>query len=200
MLRIGITGGIGSGKTTVCQIFEKIGIPVYYADPRARELMYRNKELKLKLKSILGSNSYHKNGRPNRPYIANKIFNNQELLHRVNSLVHPAVHADANQWMKMHKSHPYILYEAALLVENGSFKNMDRNIVVTAPEKLRIQRVMKRDKLSEDDVIERLKNQLPEEQKIKIADFIIVNDGNKTLIPQIINIHNKILKEPKRDA
>jgi len=192
MKTIGISGGIGSGKTTCCKKFEDLGIPVYYADSRAKQLMISDVKLKRQIKKLLGQESYHSNGRPNRPYIASKIFTDKALLKKMNGLVHPAVGADVITWVQQ-QSAVYVLYEAALLVENGSYKNFDKLIVVTCPLEERIRRVMKRDKISKEHVVARMKNQLPEKKKIAVADFIIDNSGEIDLNKQIMAIHKKLL-------
>ena len=194
-LRVGITGGIGSGKSTVCRIFETMDIPVYYADARAKHLMNHNWELKSKIKTILGKKAYHRNGRLNRPHVASLIFKDRKLLEKINSLVHPAVHEDAIKWFTYLDDVPYALYEAALLVENGSYKNLDKLIVVSAPEEIRIKRVMKRDKVNRETVLSRVKNQLPEADKIKVADYVIVNDETHSIIESVVIVHRKLLKE-----
>ena len=195
IISVGITGGIGSGKTTVCKIFESMGVPVYYADKRAKYLMTHNWELKTKIKSLLGKNAYHRNGRLNRQAVAQKIFNNRSLLEKVNSLVHPAVHQDALAWFSSLDKTPYALYEAALLVENGSYKSFDKLIVVSAPESLRIDRVVRRDKTSRKEVALRIKNQLPESEKIKVADYVIVNDETHSIIESVVKVHRNLLNE-----
>ncbi len=195
MKKVGITGGIGSGKTTVCKIFESMDIPVYYADAEAKKILASNVSVKKQMKDLLGNAAYHKNGKPDRKFIASKIFSNKELLEKVNSIVHPAVRLDAERWIeKTNKSgeHPYTLQEAALLVENGSYKHMDALIVVTCPEDIRVSRVMKRDRLSYEEVKVKINNQLPEQDKIKVADFVIHNDGKKSLIVQVCNVHKKL--------
>lgn len=194
MISVGVTGGIGSGKTTVCRIFEQLDIPVYYADKEAKRLMTYNKELKRQIKDLLGSNAYHKNGRLNRKQVASIVFTNKEKLDKLNALVHPAVRIDAKQWSDSQKS-KYTLQEAALLVENGSYKQLDYLIVVTAPVELRIKRVVKRDKSNMDQVKNRIKNQLPEKEKKKVADFIIDNSGDVSLIGQILKIHRILIKK-----
>ena len=194
MKRIGITGGIGSGKTTVCEIFKSMGIHVYDADHKAKKLMNHNKALKAQIKSILGPAAYHRNGRLNRAFVASKIFADKKLLTKINKVVHPAVNQDALTWFKSLEKSPYALYEAALLVENGSYTSFDKLIVVTAPEELRIARVMKRDKTSKAGVQARMKNQLPEKAKVKVADYIIVNDGNESLIEQVVHVHRKLVE------
>ncbi len=192
MITIGITGGIGSGKTTCCKLFEELGTPVYYADTRAKQLMISNKPLKTQIKALLGDDAYHTNGRPNRPYIASKIFNDKQLLKKMNGLVHPAVGMDVIGWAQVQQS-PYVMYEAALLVENGSYKNFNKLIVVTCPKDERIKRVMKRDNISKEAVLARMKNQLPEKKKVAVADFIIDNSGNQKLDVQIRRIHKEII-------
>jgi dephospho-CoA kinase len=189
---IGITGGIGSGKTTVCKIFESLGIPVYNADVRAKYLMNHDVRLKGKIKSLLGKEAYHRNGRLNKAFVAKKIFNNKELLAGINAIVHPAVHHDAALWAQNNPDAPYLLYEAALLVENGSYKNFYKIIVVTAPEALRIARVMKRDGIEESAVRARMKNQLPDGKKTALADYIINNDENESILQAVVRIHRDI--------
>src|SRR5690606_19529926 len=157
-MKIGITGGIGAGKTTVCSLFESLGIPVYYADDRAKKLMITDKDLKESIKKLLSKDAYFKNGRPNRIYIASKVFSDIGLLERLNSLVHPAVHKDFDRFYMDKKDEvPYVLNEAALLVENGSFSRFAKLIVVTCPEEIRMERVMKRDGISREKVLERLR-------------------------------------------
>lgn len=192
MKTIGITGGIGSGKTTCCRIFETLGIPVYYADVRAKKLMTSDKLLKSQIKDLLGKESYYRNGRLNRGFIASQIFNNKSLLKQMNALVHPAVGRDVIAWATKQSSE-YVMYEAALLVENGSYQNFTKLIVVSCPEEERIRRVTARDGTTVKEVKARMRNQLAEEKKIAVADYVIVNDGNEMLIPQILEIHEELL-------
>ncbi len=194
MLKIGVTGGIGSGKTTVCSLFELLNIPVYYADLMAKKLMVSNDRLIKNIKKLLGSNSYDSNGNLNKSYIADIIFNNKEKLESLNKLVHPAVNIDFEKWAKTQNS-PYVLKEAALLFENGSYKNLDYNLLVTAPLELRIFRVIKRDNITREDVLSRVNNQLPDSKKIILADFVINNDGHTSLIHTVIDLHNRFLKQ-----
>ena len=193
---IGITGGIGSGKTTVCKIFETLHVPVYYADIRAKHLMTYDITLKQNIKLIFGPEAYHKNGRLNRTYVSAQIFSDPVLLKKINELVHPAVHTDVRTWKDalVASNALYGLQEAALLVENGSYKNLDGLIVVTCPEDIRIDRVVKRDKTSRESILKKIQNQLDEKEKIKVADFIIVNDGNNSIIEQVFKIHRTIIK------
>lgn len=191
MLRVGITGGIGSGKTTVCQLFEKLGVPVYYADRRARELMEEDKELMASLKEEFGPEVFDVEGRLNRVLLAEIVFNDEKKLITLNGLVHPAVFRDNQSWNEVlaHKGYPYVLKEAALLVETGTYRTLDKLIVVTAPEEDRIKRVMARDGATEAQVKARIKAQMPEEQKVKYADYIIVNDSIMDLLPEVTRIH-----------
>ncbi len=198
MKKIGITGGIGSGKTTVCKIFESLDIPVYYADTEAKKIMTSNLSVKKQMKDLLGDQAFYNNGKPDRNYIASKIFNDKELLAKINEIIHPAVQLDADRWFEILKNEgksKYCLKEAALLVETGSYKSLNSLIVVTCPEDIRIHRVMQRDKMKFDDVIKKVRNQWPEEDKVKLADFVIVNDGKTSLIPQIWSIHNKLMSK-----
>ena len=198
MKKIGITGGIGSGKTTVCKIFESLDIPVYYADKEAKKIMASNLSVKKQVKDLIGEEAFFKNGKPDRNYIAAKIFTDKELLAKINEIVHPAVQLDADRWVEIMKNEGksrYCLKEAALLVETGSYKSLHALIVVTCPEDIRIHRVMKRDKLKFEDVMRKVRNQTPEEDKVKLADFVIVNDGKSSLIPQVWAIHHKLMSK-----
>lgn len=197
---VGITGGIGSGKTTVSKLFETLGIPVYYADAQAKRMMTSNPKVKREVKALLGPLAYHQNGKPNRTYIAHKVFNDAEILNRLNQIVHPAVRMDAERWVETFKTNPetpYVLQEAALLVETGSYKGMNALIVVSCPEEIRIDRVMRRDKLNYESVLLKIKNQMKEEEKVKVADFVIINDGKSLLIPQVWAIHRKLTQKLK---
>lgn len=195
MLKVGITGGIGSGKTTCCRIFEAMDIPVYYADEGAKRLMYKNKKLKTEIKKVLGEEAYFNNGRMNKAYIGSKIFNDKSLLKKVNNLVHPAVAMDVMNWFGSIKNKRYALEESALLIESGAYKFFDEIIVVTAPIDKRIEWVMKRDKLSKKEVSQRLKSQLSDEERIKKANFVIVNDGTISLTSQVYTIHKQLTKK-----
>ena len=192
-IKIGITGGIGSGKTTVCQIFETIGIPVYYADERAKALMTDNIDLVNAIKDLLGNKAYKKDGTLDRMFIAKVVFSDKAILDQLNALVHPAVWEDGNQWHKKQNT-PYTIKEAALLFESGGYQMMDAVITVTAPEKVRIKRVMKRDGVSEEQVLARMNKQWPESQKVALSDFVITNNGDVFLIPQVLQVHHNILR------
>jgi dephospho-CoA kinase len=193
-LKVGITGGIGSGKTTVCRIFESLGMPVYYADQMAKHIMIHDVNVKQKIKQLLSPEAYFANGRPNRPFIASKVFTDPALLQKLNEIVHPAVHDDFEMFYQKYKNEtPYVINEAALLVENGSYQRFDVLIVVTCPEEIRVERILKRDKTTRDEVLRRIKNQLPEEEKVKPAHYIIDNSGKHALIPQVWNVHQALL-------
>ena len=195
MLKVGITGGIGTGKTTVCKLFtEHYNIPVYYADRRAKHLMNFNSEVKDKIKTLLGSNVYHKNGKLNRQKVASIVFKQKELLTGLNKIVHPAVQIDGDQWFNsLNKKYPYAIKEAALLYESKSHKSLDKIIVVHVQDEIRIKRVMKRDNSLRSQVIDRINNQIPQEKKMKKADFLLENDTRKHLIKQIADLHLELL-------
>lgn len=190
--KIGITGGIGSGKSTVCRIFKLLGIPVYASDDRAKWLMAHDPELKFQIYSTFGSQSYLPDGAVNRAFLAEKIFSDPEKVRQINALVHPAVGKDFQMWTESQTS-LYVLKEAALLFETGGYKELDKVINVSSPLKIRIARVLLRDKhRSEDQVNQIIDQQMPDEKKNELADFVIKNADNKLLIPQVLEIHRKI--------
>lgn len=193
MLKVGITGGIGSGKTTVCEIFELLGIPVFNADDNAKTLMVTDGVLIAEIKSAFGAASYFEDGTLNGKYIADLVFSDPEKLALLNSFVHPAVFRAMDIWT-LKQTSPYVLKEAALLFESGSYLNNDFNILVSAPEELRIARVMKRDNLTAEKVKERIQNQLPEEEKKAKADFIIYNNETEFLITQVLALHHQFIE------
>lgn len=192
MLKIGLTGGIGSGKTTVAKVFETLGIPVYYADTATKRLMHSDPQLKASIIKNFGEASY-KNGMLDRKYIAAIVFNNEEKLALLNSLTHPVTIADADHWISQQTS-PYIIKEAALLFETEAGKHLDLFIGVSAPLKLRIERVMKRDGASEEEVINRINRQMNEEEKMRRCDFVIMNNNEELIIPQVLALHNKFIQ------
>ncbi len=192
MLHVGITGGIGSGKTTVCKIFETLGIPVYYADARAKWLMTNDPELGQGIKSLLGEEVFSPEGHLNRGWIAARVLANPELLTKLNGIVHPAVAVDGLNWQAAQTGVPYTLKEAALLFESGNARFLDKIIVVTAPLEVRVARVMARDMASRETVLGWISKQMPEEEKVARADYVIQNDGNHLLIPQVMEIHRAL--------
>ncbi|MGL5889595.1 MAG: dephospho-CoA kinase [Bacteroidia bacterium] len=191
MLKIGITGGIGSGKTTVAKLFETLGVPVFYADAETRMLQNSDPELRAELIAAFGTEAYQPDGNLNRAFIAKIVFADKNALAKINSIVHPAVARHFNNWRSAHTYYPYILKEAAILFESGSDKGLDGVITVAAPEEIRIKRVMQRDGVSEAEVRKRIANQWPEEEKIKRSKWIITNDGSP-LEPQVQALHQKL--------
>ncbi len=195
MLKVGITGGIGSGKTTVCKIFATLGIPIYYADDRAKWLMVNSPALQTGIINLFGKEAYNEEGQLNRAYIGGIAFKHPKKLQKLNALVHPAVFVDGENWQQEQFALqvPYTLKEAALLYETGSHKFLDKMIVVTAPEEMRIERVMKRDGLDREAIQDRIARQMPAAEKVAQADYIITNDGQQLLIPQVLEIHQQLL-------
>lgn len=191
---VGITGGIGSGKSTVARIFSILGIPIYYADDRAKWLMANDPDLKKQIQVNFGNESYSEEGVLNRAFLASKVFSDEEKVKTINGLVHPAVRADFETWAYAQKS-PYVLKEAALLFETGSYKDLDKVINVSSPIRIRISRVLMRDPhRNEKQVNDIIDKQLPDEEKNKLADFVIKNTDNKMLIPQVLEIHKQLMK------
>jgi dephospho-CoA kinase len=195
MLSVGITGGIGSGKSTVCQVFETLGIPVLYADNIAKQLMENDDSLKVAISNLLGAEAY--TGKQlNKTYIANIVFHDKNKLAQLNAITHPAVIAYGEDWMKCQKT-AYVLKEAALFFESGSNKNMDVMIGVSAPLHLRIERTMHRDAISKEDVMVRISKQMDDAAKMKLCDYVIINDEKTSIIDQVIAIHNKLVQRNK---
>ncbi|MFA8434575.1 MAG: dephospho-CoA kinase [Marinifilaceae bacterium] len=194
MLKVGITGGIGSGKSLVCRVFEVLNVPVYYADEEARQLTDQHPEIQTQLKGYFGTDIYSDAATLDRKKLAGIVFHNKTALQRLNSIVHPVVRAHFRDWLEEHRNAPYIIQEAAILYESGLYKKLDKVIVVTAPIDLRIDRVMRRDQVSKEDVLSRINNQMPEEEKVARADFVIQNDEITMLIPQILRIHQALLE------
>lgn len=191
ILKVGITGGIGTGKTTVAKIFEVLGIPVYYADAAAKRLMNEEGELKEKLIVAFGKKVYL-NGALNRPYLSAIVFNDPQKLILLNALTHPATIADADNWMQKQTS-PYALKEAALIFESNAYKHLDKVIGVFAPTPLRIQRVMERDAITEKEILSKMNKQMNEDEKMLRCDYIVTNDELSLLIPQVLKIHTALL-------
>lgn len=196
MLHIGLTGGIGSGKTTVAKIFEVLGVPVYYADDASKRLMHQDEDLKAALVKNFGEGTY-KNGELNRSYLASIVFNNPEKLSLLNSIVHPATIRDAAEWMQKQTA-PYTIKEAALIFESGSHAQLDKVIGVQAPLAMRMLRVMQRDSVTREDVLKRLDKQLDENIKMRLCDYVINNDEQELLIPQVLKLHNQLLSLAKK--
>ncbi len=195
MLKIGITGNIGSGKTTVSKLFELIGIPVFYADDAAKILMVTDEVLITGIKQTFGNQSYLDDKTLNRKHIADIVFNDETQLAKLNALVHPAVFRAFDAWAKQEVKDgvPYVLKEAAVLFESGSYQFCDKTIMVTAPLDLRVRRVMHRDNITQQEVLKREARQFTEEHKIKLADFIIKNDESELVIPQVLKLHQEFI-------
>jgi dephospho-CoA kinase len=193
-VQIGITGGIGSGKSLVCKIFQVLGVPVYDADSRAKDLMTTDGILVSAIKKEFGELSYQKDGSLDRKYLSEKVFNDVEKLKVLNSLVHPRVGEHYTRWLEEHRFHPYVLKEAALLFEAGSYKLLDKIIVVHAPVELRIARVLERDKhRTEDQIRSIIENQMQDSEKLARADFIIHNDESRFVTTQVLELHQRFL-------
>jgi len=193
-LQIGITGGIGSGKSLVCKVFVCLGIPVYDADSHAKDVMTTDGILISQIKKEFGDLSYQRDGTLNRDYLSKVVFNDSRRLEILNSLVHPRVGVHYGQWVEKHKDHPYVLKEAALLLEAGSYRSLDKIIVVYAPLELRIHRVLKRDTQRTREQVEAImKKQMPEEEKMQRADAVIRNDEQTLIIPQVLDLHHRFL-------
>lgn len=191
MLKVGITGGIGSGKSTVCKIFSVLGIPVFEADKVAKELMNTDTEIHRQLVDLFGAAVYLPDHTINRKYLAGIVFNNPSLLAQLNTIVHPVVKRTFFEWCDKQQT-PYIIHEAAILFESGFYKMMDKTITVVTSEHERIQRVMKRDGITPEMVNERIKNQWNDQQRKELADFAIGNNDDELVIPQIIEIDKKL--------
>lgn len=193
MLKIGITGNIGSGKTTVSRLFEILGIPVFYADAEAKKVMVSDAPLITSIKEHFGTDAYFSNGTLNRKLIAGVVFNNEAELQKLNALVHPAVFRAFDQWVLQYPNAPYVLKEAAILFESGSYKDCDYNIMVTAPTHMRMLRVMQRDGITEAEAQSREARQMPQDQKQKLASYLIKNDNTELVIPQTLAIHHRLI-------
>lgn len=189
MLKVGLTGGMGSGKSTVAQIFEVMGVPVYYADAEAKKIMSSHPKLTQEIKQLFGQDAYT-NGQLNRSLIAEKVFKQKDLLNQLNALVHPYTIAHAKEWMNQQTA-PYAIKEAALIFESAIQGEFDVIIGVSAPHALRVQRTMKRDGIGYDQVMDRLQHQIDEEIKLRLCDEIIINDEQKMLVPQVLALHEK---------
>jgi dephospho-CoA kinase len=190
MLKVGLTGGIGSGKSTVAKIFETLGIPVYYADEAARHLMNTDPGIREAIIQHFGDDSYTE-GHLNRKYIASVVFNDAEKLELLNSITHPSTIRDAEEWIK-DQTTPYVIKEAALMFESDAYKSMDKVIGIYSPIELRIERTMQRDHITREEVLKRINRQMDEDEKMKRCDFVLINDEKQLLIPQVIALHGNL--------
>ncbi len=192
MIKIGITGGIGSGKSTVCRVFSLLDIPCYDSDREAKHLMNTDAVLRSRIGDLLGPEAYTSDGL-DRAYVSARVFEDPELLHRLNAIVHPAVERDFEQWAESQRS-PYVIEESAILFESGADRLMDRTVAVIAPEAIRIRRVCLRDHRDEAAVRARIANQMSDEERIRRADYILQSDERELLIPQILDLHHQLLQ------
>ena len=194
MLKIGITGGIGSGKTTVCRLFEIMGVPVYYSDEVSKELLRSDAEVKAFVINAFGDTIIDQHGAVDRKKLAAIVFNNKFELDKLNAILHPAVALHFFNWLTKQTS-DYILKETAILFESGAYKNLDQVIAVVAPLELKISRSIKRDGVSKDAILARIQNQLNDEEKIKRSSFVIYNDEAQLLMPQVLMIHQQLVNK-----
>lgn len=193
MIKVGITGGIGSGKSTVCKIFESLGIPVYYADQQARSLSDHHPEIIKGVKHLFGDDIYT-DDQLNRKKVGELVFVNKKLLNSLNQIIHPVVAQHFENWLKINAKAPYIMKEAAILFESGAYKQVNKIITVSSPKELRLKRVMERDRLSMEEVERRMLNQMDEEEKIKKSDFVINNNDIDLVVTQVLLVHKALLR------
>jgi len=195
MLKVGLTGGIGSGKSTVCTFFSVLGMPVYISDIRARLLMMTDIEIIQEMKKILGDDIYLHDGSVNKQLLTKHIFEHEDTRQKINSIVHPKVKADFERWVReQDKSLNYVMQESALLFESGHWKDIDVIVTVTCPLEERINRLMKRDDCDRETVEKKISSQLPEEYKIENSDFVIHNSSNDIVIKQVLKIHETLIQ------
>lgn len=192
VLKVGLTGGIGSGKSTIARIFELLGVPVYYADAASKRLYHTDKELMASLKAHFGDDIYTED-QLNRQKLAGLVFNDPAKLELLNRLVHPPTIKDAEEWMARQTA-PYVIKEAALLFESGSVSGLDYVIGVYAPVHLRIKRTMDRDIVSREEVQARMNRQIDEDIKMRLCDFVITNNEQQLVIPQVVQLHQQLLQ------
>lgn len=192
IITVGLTGGIGSGKTFISSIFQAMNVPVYDSDSNAKRLMTSSLNLIDRIKDLFGDAAYKNDGELNRAYLGSKIFHDQELRTKLNGIVHPAVRKDFQEWSKIQDNPPFVINEAALFVENGSYKDFDFLISVISPPELRINRIRERNKINRAEIVIRMQSQSSDDEKIKKSDFIIYNDSTQSLYFQISQIHKII--------
>lgn len=194
MIKVGVTGGIGSGKTLVCSAISAMGYPIYNADSQAKRIVDSSPEVVAAIKNLLGNDIYV-DGQLNRKRVSSLVFTDQQLLEKLNGIVHPAVAEHFSNWLLSNNSRSMVVKEAAILFESGAYKGLDKVIVVTAPIEVRIKRIQERDGFDRESIMNRIRNQYPQEELVKMSDYVIENDGVKLILPQIVNVINDILKE-----
>ena len=198
MLRIGLTGGIGSGKTSVSNILKNLGVPIFSSDEMGRKILNEDPKAKEEVEDAFGTDMYNSDGSLDRKRMANLVFNDPTSLVELNAIVHPKVNDAFEKWCTDHEKSPYIIKEAAILLETGAYHDLDKIVNVFAPRELRIERVMRRDKVSRDDVLKRMRFQYSEEERNELADFIVMNEKDTDLLPQVMEMHEILLNEKKK--
>ncbi len=194
--QIGVTGGIGSGKSVVCHVFRTLGIPVYEADERAKWLTEHDPILKADIIRVLGSNAYDALGRYNRVWVASQVFTNPALLGQLNAVIHPRVWSDTDAWVSQHVDKPYVIKEAALMQAAGKSNSLDKVIVVWAPIDVRLERIRQRDPhRSDEEILNIINRQASDEERAQIADYVVKNDEYQLLLPQIVRLHEEFLRQ-----
>ncbi|MFT5668441.1 MAG: dephospho-CoA kinase [Vicingaceae bacterium] len=199
MLKIGITGGIGSGKSTVCNILKNLGVPVFTSDDVGKFLLNNDDYLKTQIKKIFDRDMYTSTGRLDRERMAKLVFNNPDELEKLNELVHPKVKAEFDSWCKKNEKRPYVVKEAAILFETGMYRELDKMITVFCPIEERIRRITKRDSTTKGQIEKRMTQQITDDERNKLADYIIMNDGIEDLLPQVMELHELLLNEHTKD-
>ncbi|TLV01080.1 dephospho-CoA kinase [Dyadobacter luticola] len=196
-LQIGVTGGIGSGKSMVCQLFACLDIPVYQADSRAKWLSNYHVEVRRQIVELLGPQAYNDQGLYDTTYVASQVFQNETLLKQLNAIIHPAVMRDTNEWVERNATSPYVVKEAAIMNAAGQGNSLDYVVVVDAPVELRVQRILQRDRRTEQEIRAIITRQVSDESRRGIADFVITNDESSRLIPQVLDLHQIFLGKRK---
>ena len=191
MIKLGITGGIGSGKTIVCKVFNCLGVPVFNSDFVARNVVDQEQSVIQKIKSEFGTDIYS-NDFLDRKKLSKLVFENKSALECLNAIVHPVVKKKFEFWLLENRNSPFVIKEAAILFESGAFKEMDKIATVYAPESIRLKRVINRDNITAELIKKRIENQISEQEKIKRSDFVIINDDDQLVLPQIIKIHQEL--------
>ncbi|MBI4945470.1 MAG: dephospho-CoA kinase [Bacteroidetes bacterium] len=194
MLIVGITGGIGSGKTTVCKIFELIGVPVFYADDEAKKI-YNNKAIKLKVVKVFGATILNKNKEVDKKKLSEKVFNDKVLLAKLNAIIHPEVRKRFGEWRKKQKGKKYVIKEAAIMIESGAYKELDYLISINSPKLLRIKGIINKNILTISEIKKRMNKQISDKKRAEYSDVVITNDGKHSLIKQVLDLHKKLSRK-----
>lgn len=197
MLKVGVTGGIGSGKSTVCNIFKNLGVPVFHSDDEGKRILNHDPKAKAEVRRSFGKDMYNSRGELDRARLASLVFNDPQSLEDLNAIVHPKVLAAYDAWCQKHERSPYVIKEAAILFESGAFHHLDKIINVFAPKEDRVKRVLARDGVTEEQVRKRMRFQYSDEERNSLADFIIMNENDVDLLPQVMELHEILLNEKK---